>query len=183
MSSSQKYQLIFINLYNNSSLIKWYVDNIQIKHPLNTNELAILAKDYTNLAETTIKHSVNSLVNLFDTTPLGEELKIGFITKEKNIRYIEKIGTDNISNEAILYSLYKLKETFGRDNFRVSEFYDENFLGGPYKIFGIKKEALIQKIRFISEDTKLINADLNQGLDNLFLKDLSAIEALKEAIR
>ncbi|MFW5890710.1 MAG: 4Fe-4S binding protein, partial [bacterium] len=183
LSDNQKYQLILINLYHNSSLLKWYIDNIPVNNSLNTNELSILAKEYTFLAETTIKHSINSLVNLFDTTPLGEELKIGFITKEKNVRYIEKIGTDNVSNEAILYSLYKLKEINSRDNFRVSEFYDENFEGGPYKIFGINKDKLIQKLRFISEDTKLIDVDLNQGLDNIFLKDLSAMDVLEEILK
>jgi len=183
LSDNNKYQLILINLYHNSSLLKWYIDNIPVNNSLNTNELAILAKEYTGLAETTIKHSINSLVNLFDTTPLGEELKIGFITKEKNIRSLEKIGTDNVSNEAILYSLYKLKETKSRDNFRVSEFYDEGFEGGPYKIFGINKDVLTQKLRFISEETKLIDVDLNQGLDNVFLKDLSAMDVLKEVLK
>jgi hypothetical protein len=79
--------------------------------------------------------------------------------------------------------LYKLKETKSRDNFRVSEFYDEGFESGPYKIFGINKDVLTQKLRFISEETKLIDVDLNQGLDNVFLKDLSAMDVLKEVLK
>ena len=122
-------------------------------------------------------------MNLFDTTPLGKDLKIGYITKEKNVRYIQKIGTDEVSNEAILYSLYKLKEHLKRDDFRVSEFYEDGFEGGPYKIFGIRKETLIQKLKFISEDTKLIDVNLIQGLDNVFLKDFSAIEVLEEVLK
>ncbi len=146
------------------------------------NELVSLGMDFTKKSDKTIRLIMSALMNLFDTTPLGYELKIGFITKEKNVRFIEKIGSDNISNEAVLYSLYKLKENLQRDNFRVSEFYDENFEGGPYKIFGISKDVLTQKLRFIAEDTKLIDVDLNQGLDNIFLKDLDANEALKEVM-
>ena len=52
-----------------------------------------------------------------------------------------------------------------------------------YKIFGISKDVLTQKLRFISEETKLIDVDLNQGLDNVFLKDLNAIEVLREVIK
>lgn len=177
------YQILFINLYCNSNLIRWYVDSIEFKRKFSMDELVSLGMEFTGKTDKTIKLIMSALMNLFDTTPLGEELKIGFITKEKNIRSLEKIGTDNVSNEAILYLLYKLKETKKRDNFRVSEFYDEGFEGGPYKIFGINKDVLTQKLRFISEETKLIDVDLNQGLDNVFLKDLSAMDVLQEVLK
>ncbi len=178
-----QYEILLNNLFYNSSLIKWYIETIQFNHKASSKELVETAKNAISLSETTIKHSINSLVNFFDTTPLGNELKIGYITKEKNIRYIQKIGSNDISNEAILYSLYKLKDNLKRDDFRVSEFYEDGFEGGPYKIFGIEKEALIQKLKFISEDTKLIDVNLIQGLDNLFLKDFSAIEVLEEVLK
>lgn len=183
ISDSVRYQIVFINLYYNSSLIKWFVEAIAFNENLSSKELVVLAKEFTQLAESTVKHSINSLVNLFDTTPLGEELKIGYITKEKNVRHVEKIGTNKISNIVILYALYKLKESTDRTNFRVSEFYDESFKGGPYKIFGIDKDSLTSKLRFIAEDTKLIDVDLNQGLDNIFLKDLEAVEVLREGVQ
>jgi len=183
ISAKNIYQILFINLYSNSNLICWYVDSIEFNRKFSMDELVSLGIEFTGKTDKTIKLIMSALMNLFDTTPLGAELKIGFITKEKNVRYIEKIGTDNVSNEAILYSLYKLKETKLRNNFRVSEFYDEGFEGGPYKIFGIKQEALIQKLRFISEETKLIDVDLNQGLDNVFLKDLSAMDVLQEVLK
>jgi len=178
-----QYEILFINLYYNSSLIKWYLDTIKFNDKYSSKELVEIVKNTIHLSESTIKHSINSIVNLFDTTPLGNELKIGYITKEKNVRYIQKIGSNNISYEAILYSLYKLKEHLKRDDFRVSEFYEDGFEGGPYKIFGIDKESLIKKLKFISEDTKLIDVNLIQGLDNVFLKDFTAIEVLKEVLK
>ena len=178
-----QYEILFINLYYNSSLIKWYLDTIKFNDKYSSKELVEIVKNTIHLSESTIKHSINSIVNLFDTTPLGNELKIGYITKEKNVRYIQKIGSNNISYEAILYSLYKLKEHLKRDYFRVSEFYEDGFEGGPYKIFGIDKESLIKKLKFISEDTKLIDVNLIQGLDNVFLKDFTAIEVLKEVLK
>ena len=178
------YELLLVNLYKNSNLIKWYLDEI----PWGTNKyskndfLLIIENLFESFPKRSVEIGLTSLFKLFETTPLGKDLKIGFITKEKRVRYIQKIGSDNISNEAILYSLYKLKDVLDRDNFRVSEFYDENFQGGPYKIFGISKDALIKKLRFISEETKLITVDLNQGLDNIFLKDLNSMDVLKEVL-
>lgn len=52
-----------------------------------------------------------------------------------------------------------------------------------YSSFGIEKEALIKKLKFISEDTKLIDVNLIQGLDNVFLKDFTAIEVLEEVLK
>ena len=177
------YEILFINLYYKSNLIKWYVNDIPFQQKFSVNDLVRLGMDYTNKTDKTIRLIISALFNLFDTTPLGKDLKIGYITKEKNIRYIQKIGSNDISNEAILYSLYKLKEHLKRDDFRVSEFYEDGFEGGPYKIFGINKETLINKLKFISEDTKLINVNLIQGLDNVFLKDFSAIEVLEEVLK
>lgn len=179
------YELILINLYQNSNIINWYLNNIVwngMKYSKN-DFLTLIEQNFDHFPKRSVEIGVTSLMKLFDTTPLGRELKIGHITKEKNIRYVEKIGTDEVSNEAVLYSLYKIKEQNGRDNFRVSEFYDLNFEGGPYKIFGISKDTLIKKLRFVAEETKLINVDLNQGLDNLFLKDLESFEVLKELIK
>jgi len=180
------YELLLVNLYENSNLIKWYLDEIPWgtdKYSKNDFSL-IIENTFDDFPRRSVEIGLTSLLRLFKTTPLGSsELKIGYFTEIKKKGYIEKIGTDNVSNEAILYSLYKLKETKSRDNFRVSEFYDESFEGGPYKIFGINKDVLTQKLRFISEETKLIDVDLNQGLDNVFLKDLSAMDVLKEVLK
>ena len=180
------YLLILINLYENSNLIRWYLDEI----PWGTNKyskndfLLLIENSFDNFPKRSVEIGLTSLLKFFKTTPLGSsDLKIGYFIEIKNTGYVEKIGTNNVSNEAILYSLYKLKETKSRDNFRVSEFYDEGFEGGPYKIFGISKDALTQKLRFISEETRLIDVDLNQGLDNIFLKDLSAADVLKEVLK
>jgi phosphoadenosine phosphosulfate reductase len=179
------YQLVLINLYQNSNLIKWYLDNIKWGDERYSKKdfLSLIEQTSNNFPKRSVEIGLTSLFKLFDTTPLGKDLKIGYITKEKNIRYIQKIGSNNISNEAILYSLYKLKENLKRDDFRVSEFYEDGFEGGPYKIFGINKETLINKLKFISEDTKLIDVNLIQGLDNVFLKDFSAIEVLEEVLK
>ncbi len=180
------YQLILINLYQNSNIIKWYLNNFG----WSTNKyskkdlFSIIEQNFDNFPKRSVEIGLTSLFKLFDTTPLGNELKIGFPKKKgRVIEYIQKIGSNNISNTAILYSLYKLKESLDRADFRVSEFYDENFKGGPYRIFGIDRDALVSKLRFIAEDTKLIEVDLNQGLDNIFLKDLSAIEVLEELLK
>lgn len=180
------YGLMLINLYENSNLVKWYLDEIPWgTDKYSKNDFSLLIENsFDDFPKRSVEIGLTSLLKLFKTTPLGSsDFKIGYFTEIKNTGYVEKIGTDNVSNEAILYSLYKLKETKSRDNFRVSEFYDEGFDGGPYKIFGINKDVLTQKLRFISEETKLIDVDLNQGLDNVFLKDLSAMDVLQEVLK
>jgi len=179
------YQLSLINLYQHSNLITWYLNSIEWSNNKYSKKdfLSLIEQNFNNFPKRSVEIGLTSLFKLFDTTPLGKELKIGYITKEKNVRYIQKIGTNDVSNEAILYSLYKLKEHLKRDDFRVSEFYEDGFVGGPYKIFGIDKETLIKKLKFISEDTKLIDVNLIQGLDNVFLKDFTAIEVLEECLK
>jgi len=180
------YQLILINLYQNSNIVKWYLDGFEwnINKYSKKDLLSIIEQNFDFFPKRSVEIGLTSLFKLFDTSPLGDELKIGLPKKKgRVIEYIQKIGSNNISNISILYSLYKLKENLDRTDFRVSEFYSESFKGGPYKIFGIDKDVLISKLRFIAEDTKLIDVDLNQGLDNIFLKDLSSIDILKEAIK
>ena len=179
------YQLSLINLYQHSNLITWYLNSIEWSNNKYSKKdfLSLIEQNFNNFPKRSVEIGLTSLFKLFDTTPLGKELKIGYITKEKNVRYIQKIGTNDVSNEAILYSLYKLKEHLKREDFRVSEFYEDGFVGGPYKIFGIDKETLIKKLKFISEDTKLIDVNLIQGLDNVFLKDFTAIEVLEECLK
>jgi hypothetical protein len=143
-----------------------------------------IKENYPNdFKERSVDSGLISLFKLFETTPLGNDLKLGVITKKGNIRTVQKIGTNNVSDLAIIYSIYKLKEITGRSDFQVNEFYNDNFKGGPYKLFGIDKDTLIDKLKFTSEATKLFSVNLVQGLDNIFLKDFTSIEALKEALK
>jgi len=134
------WEIVWTNLYYNVNLIKWYLDTFDWGSIFSRKDLlARLLEDDSNAKERTAKNAVSSLLNLFDSSPIGHELKIGVIEKRGGERYIKKIGTDDIHPLAVAYSLYKAAEHIGRRDFTLSELYSKEFPGGPYKLFGISR--------------------------------------------
>ena len=121
----------------------------------------------------TLKNSITELVNTFDRSPIGPKLRMGIIEKKgRSVKLIKKYGTDSINPLVIAYSLYKLGENYGRNDFTISELYDKNCEGGPYKIFGISKDKLKRILRGLQEDMNhLIKVDLTADLDNINLRE------------
>jgi phosphoadenosine phosphosulfate reductase len=142
----------------------------------------MILNEYSKTPERTARNGINSLLNLFDTTPLGNELKIGAIEKEGNVRYVRKIGTDEIHPIAVAYSLYKYAEEKRRFNLTVSEFYSDDQCEGPYRLFGISKEKLESILRWLQENkNEMVRIDLVGGLDNINLReDLTCEKILLE---
>lgn len=174
--------IIWINLYYNSNIVRWYVDNIECQRVYSKNELLEMIKiSYSNLSEGTLNNPLSALVNMFDKTPLGKDLNLGIIEKRGNIRYIKKIGADDIHPIAIAYSLYRYAEIKNSRYLSVSEIYKEDCNGGPYKLFGIRRERLENILRYLQEDKNgVLKADLAKGLDNIRLRDdLNHIDVLE----
>ena len=176
------WEIIWINFFYNIKLIEWYVSNLAWNTVNSSKELIerIIDFDERNKPKTS-SNSISSLLNMFDTSPLGKELKIGIIEKRGNVRYIRKIGTDEIHPMAIAYSLYRFAEDKKRYDFTVSDFYEDNCEGGPYKLFGISRERLQDILRYLqAEKNETVKVDLTAGLDNIFLKeDITSMDILK----
>ena len=66
--------VIWTNLAKNSSLISWYVNNLEWGKTYTREELLELMGD--NLSLATRKNGLQSLVELFRDTPLGEDLGV-----------------------------------------------------------------------------------------------------------
>jgi len=181
------WEILWINLSTNSLICKFYLDfyeNWGIFIPQNELE-AKLKEAYPNVSERTIKSGINSLLNLFATTPIGNDFKIGFIQKSGRMRVINKVGTENINLFSVLYSLYKLSSIYRRKDFTVSELYYKNFQGGPYRLFGTSRETVENILRTLQEEKDyLVRADLVADLDNIFLNEnLNEIDILKYYLR
>ncbi|KUK07756.1 phosphoadenosine phosphosulfate reductase family protein [Archaeoglobus sp.] len=168
--------IIWTNLVRNSPLIEWYVQRIPWGRAYNREELIqTLGEEYR---VRTRKNAILELVQLFDYTPLGRELKIGVPVKRgKTTTAIEKIGLTNESDLknlhqlAVLYSLYRYSEKTSRYHFTVSELYEASAIEGPYKLFGIPK-TLLEKILIGLEELygkNWINVELVADLDNINL--------------
>jgi phosphoadenosine phosphosulfate reductase len=106
---------------------------------------------------------------------------IATIEKAGSKRIMHKKGTNDVSSFSILYSLYKYAEKTNRYSFTISELYSEDIIGGPYKLYGISKTSLENKLRGLQENSKsLIDIAIIADLDTVNLrKDFSAFETLK----
>ena len=182
------WEIIWVNFFYNVNLIRWYASKINWNTEFSTKQLISMIVDFDaqNQFETT-KNAISSLFNLFKddksniATPLGDDLKIGIIEKRGKDRYVKKIGTNEVDSMAIAYCLYRLAEAQKRYDFTVSEFYEDDFEGGPYKLFGISRERLEDYLRFIEEEKKqIVRVELAADLDNVFLReDLTSFDILQ----
>ncbi len=178
--------VIWTNLAKNSSLISWYVNNLEWGKTYTREELLELMGD--NLSLATRKNGLQSLVELLEKTPIGNALRVGIIIREGNkFKKIQKLGylkmTDfNLSPNVILYALYRLKEDIGTNYFSISYLCSNSIDGGTYKIFGIRKELLEKILRSLQEEfgREWISVDISADLDNVSLNpSKSSIEVLK----
>lgn len=176
------WEILWVNLFYNSSVVKWYLSNIGWNKKYSSTELKQLVSDTNEtISERTASSGIKSLLNMFSESPIGENLKLGLIKKEKNMRYVIKMGTDDIHPMTVIYSLYKYAENKKRHYFTVSEFYKEDCDGGPYKLFGISKEIFENTLRGVQENkNKLVRVDLVAGLDNIRLRDdIASLDVLE----
>jgi len=176
--------VIWNNMYYNSQVVRWYNNHINWGSINSKNELEKeISLVYPNLTQRTLSNAINAIVNMFDNSPLGAELKIGVIEKRRKKRYIKKIGTDSIHPLTVAYSLYKVAEHVGRRDFIVSELYSKEFEGGPYKLFGVSRDKLERVLRGLQEDKEqILRVDLVADLKNIYLRDdLSSLDIVKIA--
>ena len=164
------WQVIWINLVYNSPIARWYSQNISFKNSFTEADLREAVKnDYPNDSITTIKNVVYALVRTFRESPIGEEL-CQCVKVDKST--YSRIGYDDVEIEAVAYSLYKHAQTKESNIMRVSDFYKSEEKDGIYREFGISKNALEKKLRFISSSSqRVLIAELNMGLDHITLRD------------
>ena len=163
---------LFTNLYYNSELIRVYLNDIDWQTYLSIGSLrnrliSIYGRKY---AESTIKHGTNALVNTFAESPLGYQLKLGLVEQQGRMRYIHKLGTDDIHHLVVAYTLYKFKDVTGRNDIFVDELYEKNCNGGPYKLFGISQDALKSKLIEL-HNTKILDINNMGNPSRIFLKE------------
>ncbi len=178
--------VLWVNLYYNSNIVKWYILNTEWHREYSKNELLEMVKaSHSNLSEGTVNNPLSALINMFDKTHLGNELKLGLIKVQGNKRYLYKMGTDDIHPTAIAYSLYRYAQGKSRYAMTVSEFYIAEQKEGPYRFWGISKERLENILRYLQENKNgIVRVDLSKGLDNIHLReDLKYTDVLELLVR
>ena len=92
----------------------------------------------------------------------------------------KKSPYEDLSREAVAYSLYKYSEMKGVKSFRVSDFYLSDNKQGIYREFGISKGEFEKHLHSLNSDrNRILLAELNMGLDHITLRDdLTSLKVL-----
>lgn len=88
---------------------------------------------------------------------------------------------DDISVEAVVYSIYRFAKEHELTMLRVSDLYKNEEEHGIFKEFRTTRQALLRKLRTISsENDRVLIAELAMGLDHITLReDLTPFTVLK----
>lgn len=172
------WEVVWINLTYSSFIVNRFVEHALPGVLFDKKTLA----DSISVSEsvsslTTLNNAIGALLDMFKNSPIGDELMQGEELGKQRVRY----SYDDLSPEAVAYSLYFFGEKNDIKEFRVSDLYNgETRKGAPLE-FGITKNALIKKLRYLSSETeRVLLAELNMGLDHITLRDdLDSLGVLK----
>lgn len=176
------WEIIFINLTENSEITKWYFSEIEYGRNYTKQELEIMIQNsYPDLKDRTLKNPLNSLLNTFKESRLGSEVPVGVPTKVGGKPGIIRKAHNDLSLVATAYSLYRYAESTGRYSLTVSEFYNPEQKEGIVRQFGIERDAFEQNLRSLEADSNhVLRSELKMGLDNIILReDLTSDDMLK----
>jgi 3'-phosphoadenosine 5'-phosphosulfate sulfotransferase (PAPS reductase)/FAD synthetase/formate hydrogenlyase subunit 6/NADH:ubiquinone oxidoreductase subunit I len=181
-SQNKIWEIIWINLTEKSEICGWFATNVEFSRAFQKAELEILLKDtYPDYSPTTLSNALGALLNTFKESPLGKAVSVGVLTQVDKKPALIRQPYNDLSPVAVAYSLYRYAESKKRYALTVSEFYDNKQTEGIYRQFGILRERVETVLRTLKEDkNRVLNADLNMGLDNINLReDLTAMDILQ----
>ena len=164
------WEVIWINLAYNSPIVQWYTSSMRFNTCFTESEVRELVKnDFPEASATTVKNVVYALFRTLKESPIGDELK--------QLESIEKLSFkrepyEELSREAIAYSVYKYADIKGIKNLRVQDLYSQTPTDGIVPQFGLPKDRFLKILRSLSSDNnRVLVAELNMGLDHITLRD------------
>ncbi|MDD4437039.1 MAG: phosphoadenosine phosphosulfate reductase family protein [Tissierellia bacterium] len=179
------WEIMWINLSYNSKIVDFYTSNIMFDRPYSKKEiLELMIPVFEGISEATLNNPLGALCNMFEIKKhsiIGNTIKQGIIIAKGNaVDTVSRQPYNDISLVAIAYSLYRYAENRKRYSLTVSEFYEEKQTEGIYRQFGVSKERFETLLRTLKEDkNRVLNADLNMGLDNINLReDITSMDIL-----
>ena len=182
INSEIVWEIIYINLCENSEICNWFHSNIEFNRNYLKSEMEIILQEsYPEFKDRTLKNPFNSLLNTFKESPLSGNIPIGVLCLRDKKPALIRQPHDKISSIAVAYSLYCYAENKKRNTLTVSEFYKDEQKEGIYRQFGLSRERFETILRTLMADkNRVLNADLNMGLDNITLReDLTSLDILK----
>lgn len=180
--SNAVWEIIFINLTENSEVTKWYFSTVEFGRNYTKQELEIMIQDsFPDLKDRTLKNPLNSLLNTFKESSLGTNIPVGIPTKVSGKPGIIRKPHNDLSLVATAYSLYRYAEKNERYSLTISEFYNPEQKEGIVRQFGIERNAFEQNLRSLEQDSNhVLRSELKMGLDNIILReDLKSEDIIK----
>lgn len=163
------WEIIWINLNYNSTLVKWFNTNVKSGTPYSKKSLQNLYEDQFSEGFTTFQYALDALFNTLMSSPVGENFHQKEIFTKTD--YI-KNAYNEISDVAVAYSLYKYGKTHFINSFRIEDLYRDNIDSGISIEFSLEKIVLEKKLRTLDSGTpRVLTAELNMGLDNITLRE------------
>lgn len=165
------WEIIWINLTYNAPIATWYMHNIKwgetVNNPLDDISIRVW-QEYPSKSLKTVKNVVYAFMRTLEETPLGQ---LGlFVKKKGSARTKGKVS--NITNEAVVYSLYKYSKARGINTIRVTDLYNLETESGLYKEFGIEPEELRKTLLGLSlSPNRVLVANMVMGLDHVTLRE------------
>jgi hypothetical protein len=176
---------MWVNLAYNSKIVEFYTSNIAFNRAYSKKEiLELMIPVFTGISEATLSNPLGALCSMFgikEQSIIGDTIKQGIIIAKGNaVDTISRQPYNDISPISVAYSLYRYAESKKRYALTVSELYDSKQTEGIYRQFGVSRERFETVLRTLKEDkNRILNADLNMGLDNINLReDLTAKDIL-----
>jgi phosphoadenosine phosphosulfate reductase len=173
------WEIIWINLSHNSFIINWFNCNIPAGSDYSAKAMeAMIKEQYSSYKDKTIHNAVYQLQRILKESPVGSSFnQMESVNKDTYRRETY----EDISPEAIAYSVYKYANKKGIYSLRVADFYNSDIEFGVAKEFAIPKTAFEKGLRALnSANNRVLVAELNMGLDSITLReDLTPLSCLQ----
>lgn len=173
------WEIIWINLSYNSFIVNWFNHNISSNSEYSSKAMEIMIQEqYPAYKEKTIHNAVYQLQRTLKESPIGSTLcQMEQISKDTSRR----LSHEDLSPEALAYSIYKYANAKNIYSLRVSDFYSSESVNGAYREFATTRKAFEKGLRSLNSNAnRVLIAELNMGLDSITLReDLSPILCLK----
>ena len=171
-----------INLSYNSFIVNWFTQNVGIDTMCSQKSFEELIKEqFPTYKDKTVHNAVYQLRRTLKESPVGELLgQYNEINKDT----FQRGQFEDLSPEAVAYSLYKYAHARSIYNLRVNDFYKNDAVAGPLKEFLLPKSSFEGILRTLNSNrNRVLIAELNMGLDSITLReDLTPITALKSLL-
>lgn len=172
------WEIIWINLAWNSFIAQWYTARVTPGQTFTSKTLEeMIQTEFPQYKDKTVHNAVYQLLRTLRESPIGEELE----QYEESKNSGKRPGYNDVSPEAVAYSMYKFGREKGITTFRLSDIYSLEEEKGVAREFGISKNELKKKLNVLTSDkNQVLIAELNMGLDHITLReDLNPLQALK----